>query len=204
MRNNNPKSHPACFIANGRLSRPIPISTLTELKIVCGRVDCPTMMSSWVPSSCWTCLTSNGPRSKSPDPSTCTWGWCSRWNWIACLRVDSLIREEMVPYEVAKVLSNDEASSPVLGSALLEDSGACESSSSWSESESPRSRGRSTPEFRPQDGVLLGPYSWPVAMANSSSECAETNDDRRGRTSGKAAALCQDRAKLSILLGPPA
>lgn len=109
-----------------------------------------------------------------------------------------------MPYEFAKLLSNDEESSPVLGSALLEDSGARVSPSSWSESESPRSRGRSTSECRPHGGEFLDPDSWPVAMANSSSECAETNDDRRGRISGKAAALCQDRAKLSILFGPPA
>jgi hypothetical protein len=40
-------------------------------------------------------------------------------------------------------------------------------------------------------------------MASSSSKSADTNDERRGITSGKPAALCHERAKLSMLLGPP-
>lgn len=198
VRNNSPRSHPACFIARGKLNKPTPIKTFTELKIVCGTVDWPTTKFPLVPFSCCTCLTNSWSRSLSPGVAACA--CCSLWKWIACLRVASLTREEIVPYEVPKLLSIEVPVIPVFGIPLPKLGRAKSSSpSTTSESSSGRVGKYWLNRREPSDSA-----SSLCIVAHSSSDPVVVDECRRGRTSGKYAALCHDLAKLPMLFTPPA
>jgi hypothetical protein len=92
-----PIIQPEYFRARGSVSSPTPTRTLTELKMVCGRVDWPTTTLIMWPSSS-ICLTSKGSRSCSGSvtPFSC-WSVKSRPAW----RIDeSLTRADRLPYPV--------------------------------------------------------------------------------------------------------
>lgn len=173
----------------------MPIRTFTELKIVCGTVDWPTTILSRVPSSWCTCLTSRDSVSSIAGASrrAC----CSLCSCTACLRVASLTREDMVPYDVPVLLSNED---PKM--LAIPFGGLRPSRSQPSSSVSAASNGRVISVSPPSDRRSRD--SAVSFTIQSSSGSTVTNEGRRGIISGNPAARCHDRAKLSILLTPPA